>query len=319
MNKHKSSKTILSFMIPLAIMGISSVAQATDPCNQCCNDYDHDGVCHDHDICPGGDDRVDTDDDGIPDHCDECPLDEYNDADGDGVCGDVDPCPHDPYDCCEPPCPDHDGDGTCDDEDPCPYDPYDCCEPPPPHCDDYDNDGRCDDEDPCPHDPHNDADGDGVCGDDDECPGTPEVDGVPTVSLGTNRFADIDGDGDFDTTSPNGKGPQRSYTLEDTAGCNCEQIIDELNLGNGHTKFGCSISAMDDWVDMVSGYSAPAPTSGLELQAPEAPEAVLISEEFDDLSGEPQAGGCNAGTPNNGATWAFLGLMLAAVRRRRRS
>jgi hypothetical protein len=33
-----------------------------------------------------------------------------------------------------------------------------------------------------------------------------------------------------------------------TKGCSCEQIITALELGNGHTKHGCSISAMDTWV-----------------------------------------------------------------------
>lgn len=96
-----------------------------------------------------------------------------------------------------------------------------------------------------------DTDGDGVFDDDDVCPDTVIPEGVPTVRLGTNRFALVDGDGDFDTKSPNGNGPNRSYTIEDTAGCSCEQIIAAQGLGNGHTKFGCSISAMDDWVALI--------------------------------------------------------------------
>ena len=51
---------------------------------------------------------------------------------------------------------------------------------------------------------------------------------------------------------PNGKGPERSYTIETTGGCSCEQIIDELGLGKGHSKFGCSISAMDEWTATLS-------------------------------------------------------------------
>ena len=39
-----------------------------------------------------------------------------------------------------------------------------------------------------------------------------------------------------------------SYTIQQTHGCGCAQIIDALGLGNGHTKFGCSISAMDEWI-----------------------------------------------------------------------
>ena len=44
-----------------------------------------------------------------------------------------------------------------------------------------------------------------------------------------------------------------SFPTEDPAGCSCRQIIDELGLGRGHEKFGCSISAMQDWVAIVSG------------------------------------------------------------------
>ena len=43
-----------------------------------------------------------------------------------------------------------------------------------------------------------------------------------------------------------------SYTVEETAGCSCEQIIELQDLGLGHTYHGCSISAMDDWVELVT-------------------------------------------------------------------
>ena len=95
-----------------------------------------------------------------------------------------------------------------------------------------------------------DKDGDGVNDDADVCPGTV----IPEMlqgDLGTNRFALINGDFDFDTTAPNGKGPGRSYSTLDTAGCSCTQIIDAQGLGNGHKKFGCSIGAMDNWKKLV--------------------------------------------------------------------
>lgn len=98
-----------------------------------------------------------------------------------------------------------------------------------------------------------DSDGDGVLDAEDVCPDTVIPESVPTVRLGVNRFALTDGDGVFDTTAPKGNGPNRSYTTEQTGGCSCAQIIAELGLGNGHTKFGCSIGAMDNWVDLVSG------------------------------------------------------------------
>jgi len=97
----------------------------------------------------------------------------------------------------------------------------------------------------------NDSDGDGISDGEDLCPNTLIPENVPTVRLGTNRWALTDVDGIFDTTNPRGRGPERSYTIEDTGGCSCEQIIDELDLGKGHSKFGCSISAMDDWTAIV--------------------------------------------------------------------
>jgi hypothetical protein len=102
-------------------------------------------------------------------------------------------------------------------------------------------------------DPAVDSDGDGVPDPDDFCPETaiPEA-GVPGRKLGVNRWALMDDDFDFDTKDPKGKGPERAYSTADTAGCSCEQIIAALELGRGHTKFGCSISAMDDWVLLMN-------------------------------------------------------------------
>jgi len=96
-----------------------------------------------------------------------------------------------------------------------------------------------------------DTDGDGVDDAIDICPNTAIPEAVPTLRLGVNRFALIDGDTAFDTTSPKGNGPQASFTLADTAGCSCEQIIEALELGKGHTKFGCSISGMEDFIAQV--------------------------------------------------------------------
>jgi hypothetical protein len=95
-----------------------------------------------------------------------------------------------------------------------------------------------------------DPDADGVCGDAEVCDATVLPDD-PSRGLGTNRWA-ANEEGVFETVSPRGKGPSRSYTLDDTAGCSCSQIIEELDLGRGHEKFGCSISAMDEWVEAVT-------------------------------------------------------------------
>jgi hypothetical protein len=100
-----------------------------------------------------------------------------------------------------------------------------------------------------------DEDADGVPNDLDVCPGTlaPEPN-VPTDGvLGSNRWALLD-DSDplvFDQALPQG-GSMASYTLGDTAGCSCEQIIDAQGLGKGHTKFGCSGGEMEAWVELVT-------------------------------------------------------------------
>jgi predicted extracellular nuclease len=97
-----------------------------------------------------------------------------------------------------------------------------------------------------------DEDKDGVSDDLDACPATMLPEAAASSGLGVNRFADVDGDGVFDTVASKGKGPGRAYDIHDTAGCTCEQIIDEEGLGNGHTKFGCSIGAMDNWIRRVA-------------------------------------------------------------------
>jgi len=100
-----------------------------------------------------------------------------------------------------------------------------------------------------------DSDGDGVPDGDDLCPGTASSDpaaGVPSDHLLVNRWADLDGDGTFDTVSPQGQGPGATFSIGDTRGCNCAQIIGALGLGEGHSKFGCSLGAMRDWVELSS-------------------------------------------------------------------
>ncbi len=115
-----------------------------------------------------------------------------------------------------------------------------------------------------------DEDMDGVPDALDVCAGTVIPEGVPTRELKPNRYALVDNDGIFDTgrddddSADDGSdddsnasdddsddGP-RVFTIQDTAGCSCEQIIEELDLGKGHVKFGCSLGAMRNWVDLVS-------------------------------------------------------------------
>lgn len=221
-----------------------------------CPDDDADGSCNVDDNCPAvpNGDQADQDGDGLGDVCDPCPL--GGDSDGDGVCDSDDNCP----DIANPAQTDEDNNGV-----------GDACER-------------------CPLGEEHDPDGDGVCTGLDACPGTVFPESVPTIRLGVNHFADIDGDGIFETTSPNGIGPQRYFTLETTYGCTCEQIIETLGLGEGHRKYGCSVGVMDRWTGWLraNGYI----TDG---------------------------GGCSiSGSRHSSTPWAALGLLLLALVLRRR-
>jgi hypothetical protein len=136
-----------------------------------CEDSDGDEVCDQDDACPGEDDRIDPDQDGLPSGCDVCPDDPLNDSDGDTVCDSMDVClPGDDL-------VDHDGDGTPTDCDPCPFD----------LLDDSDGDGVCDSVDECPGgDDSIDLDDNGVP---DDCDSGP---GVLLLSDGNGTIYELD-------------------------------------------------------------------------------------------------------------------------------
>jgi len=106
---------------------------------------------------------------------------------------------------------------------------------------DSDGDGLLDCEDPYPHD----NDNDGVDDPEDMCPGT-AVD-EPWEELGTNRW--IWNGTDWVTSLPKGKGPEADFTMEQTHGCSCFQIL--ATYGDpmkGHYKFGCSQSVIEEFI-----------------------------------------------------------------------
>jgi hypothetical protein len=90
-----------------------------------------------------------------------------------------------------------------------------------------------------------DLDQDGVCDDCDVCPDTVIPETPPSEGLKPNRYALIDADAVFDTRLKSGAVSASGYTLEDTHGCSCEQIIDHCGVGQGHEMHGCSQGIME--------------------------------------------------------------------------
>lgn len=137
----------------LAVEGSDGGPQCVPVSGFCgeCDDADDDTVCDDVDACPGEDDRLDGDGDGVPDGCDNCP--DGGDSDSDGVCDTDDICEGGDDNA------DRDNDDVPDVCDPCPDDVGTTgCDPPPAEiCDngsDDDTDGAVDCADPdCDSDP----------------------------------------------------------------------------------------------------------------------------------------------------------------------
>ena len=148
-------------------------------------DSDDDGVCDALDLCPGSDDNQDSDNDGIPNGCDDCNQELIGTA-----CNDANPCTvNDTYDAncnCTGILADSDNDGICDAIDSCPN---------------FDNNliGQpCNDNDPCTIGEtygtdcncngglYTDADGDGFCianDSDDNDPCVPNTNSGPCQSI----------------------------------------------------------------------------------------------------------------------------------------
>lgn len=98
-----------------------------------------------------------------------------------------------------------------------------------------------------------DSDNDGVCDYEDMC--LEREEDTPTEGLGVNRWI-WNGNGIEWTKGDvpgKGKGPQESFTMKDTYGCSCFEILDKIKEKTGsdltgHYKFGCSKSIIEDWI-----------------------------------------------------------------------
>ena len=284
MNHSKNTNTILSTMIALAVVGISSTAEATEPAPVCGNGDVEEGEECDDDNTQNGDgcdeDCQEEDEepecgDGEVDEGEECDDGDNSNTDAclntceDAFCGDgftrvgVEEC----------------DDGNNEDDDGCSAE---CTE---------------EEEEPC-----RDDDEDGVCDNVDRCLGTEIPEDVPTTGkLNPNHYALVDDDLTFNTTNPMTKQiEESSFTIADTGGCSCEQILDEKPGNNeGQYKFGCSEGTIKNAIkDAQAG-----PPEG---------------DELDDVNDPPQMD-CNmGGQTSNGAAWALFGLVLAVFGRRRR-
>lgn len=104
-----------------------------------------------------------------------------------------------------------------------------------------------------------DSDNDGVVDSKDYCSETTS----DQFELGTNRWM-YDGS-EWVTNSPNDKGPKVGFTMEETLGCGCNQIIDHMEAitgfeFEGHRKYGCSKSLVQDWISgmyYIGTYKVP--------------------------------------------------------------
>ncbi|MGS2719726.1 endonuclease/exonuclease/phosphatase family protein [Paraglaciecola aestuariivivens] len=93
-----------------------------------------------------------------------------------------------------------------------------------------------------------DSDNDSVVDGVDMCANTNIPETAPSKGLNPNHFALLDGDIWFDT-----KGKAKdSFSLQDTKGCSCEQIVEQQGLGKGHLKHGCSTGVMKVWTEQVA-------------------------------------------------------------------
>lgn len=134
-----------------------------------------------------------------------------------------------------------------------------------PECDGTDKDEVCDVSDNCINDPNHlqedfdydrlgdicdpDDDNDGVLDADDHCQFSVLPELVPTESLMPNHYADVDGDGYFESRSPKSKTLLENLKpFGETFGCSCKEILDaKPGQDEGETKFGCTGGTLTVW------------------------------------------------------------------------
>ena len=134
-----------------------------------------------------------------------------------------------------------------------------------------------------------DADTDGIPDTIDQCPDTvPDTGTVPQRELKVGHFVltTLGSGATFETREP----AQTSFSIDDTAGCSCAQLIEKLHLGKEARRFGCSIGALEDWNRFV--YSTPLMATGQNI-----PLQAMKNDGNDEFVDVPDDGTLQLGLP----------------------
>ena len=219
-------------LCPKGMIGLHSLDGDLDGCHDDEDqDDDGDGVLDVNDLCAGYDDRVDQDQDGLPDGCDS-----LIDNDGDGVGNLIDKCQNTKHnesvnaEGCSLTQLDSDSDGMNDAIDPCPFD----------------NSGPDHDSDGCIDDSDEDDDGDGIPDLQDYCP----------LGVKNSSASDFDNDGCHDDED----GDDDGDGVSDVADL-CQNEDDKIDVDRDQIPDACD-SLLDsdgdhiaDLDDICEGYN----------------------------------------------------------------
>lgn len=96
-----------------------------------------------------------------------------------------------------------------------------------------------------------DLDADGVVDTDDLCANTIMPEKAPSLGLTTQRHVMLDDSGMFSTRAADGEIGHGTFSIGDTAGCSCAQLIESMGLGDSHTRFGCTAFALQEWISTL--------------------------------------------------------------------
>lgn len=98
-----------------------------------------------------------------------------------------------------------------------------------------------------------DSDGDSIADSYDQCPGTvfPEPP-LAYGTLGTNRWALGDDGRQFVQADPQ-RGSSSPFTVDDTAGCSCMQILGEMGVSRQQQRLGCPTGVLREWIESGAG------------------------------------------------------------------